>query len=170
MTGPSRMTVSPAGIRLLHGWEACRLEAYQDIAGIWTVGWGTTRYPDGRRVREGDRCTQEQADAWFRHHLQAVEVDVDALTTDALAPRQFDALVCLAYNIGVPGYQGSTVRRRVNAHPDDPGIREAFMRWCRANQDADPYKERSEGLWNRRHAEADHYFGVQTPVPAFPGP
>ncbi len=157
------MTTTPEGRRLIQRFEACRLSAYQDVAGIWTIGWGTTRYPDGRRVQAGDTCTQEEADRFFAHDLRRFELGVDALTTDAVSPRQFDALVSCTYNIGEGAYSGSTLRRRVNANPGDPSIRGAFMMWHRA--DGKP----SKGLWRRRHLEADFYFGVSTPVPPFPG-
>lgn len=162
------MRVTPAGIALLHEGEGCRLLAYLDTGGVWTIGWGTTRYPpwhlEGRRVRQGDMCTPEQADLFFRHDLAATEDAVDALTVDTIAPAHFDALVSFAYNVGVSAYRGSTLRRLVNAHPAEPSIRYQFMRWHYDN--GQPVR----GLWNRRHREADHYFGVETPLPPFPYP
>ena len=164
------MYVSPEGVNYIHNRESCRLAAYLDSVGVWTIGWGTIRYPDGRKVKKGDTCTQLQADVYFRNDLRRFELDVDALTSDKINPRQFDALVSLAYNIGTTSYRGSRVRKLVNANPNDPAIRDRMMLWCRGQLDDDPYKERSEGLWNRRHSEADQYFGVTTPRPTFPGP
>jgi len=161
-------TVSAAGIALMHRWESCRLAAYLDTGKVPTLGWGTTRYPTGRRVQMGDTCTQEQADAWFRHDLGATEKAVDALTVDAITQPQFDALVCFTYNVGEPSYRKSSLRRLVNMNREDPGIRRQLMRWHYDNVDGDPELEPVEGLWNRRHSEADHYFGVVTPVPDFP--
>lgn len=160
--------MSDEGVTRLHLREACRLVAYDDnglaAGGVWTIGWGTTKYPDGRRVQPGDTCTQAQADAWFRVALQRFERDVDAYTTDALTQRQFDALTSLVYNIGPGNYRTSTLLRLVNANPDNPAIRAQFMRW--RYQDGVPVR----GLWNRRHAEADQYFGVVTPLPEWPHP
>jgi lysozyme len=164
------MTVSDAGIKKLHDRESCRLVAYLDSVGVWTIGWGTIRYPDGRKVKKGDTVTQGQADDYFRYDLKRFELAVDALTTDTIVQRQFDALVSFTYNVGEEGYRGSSVRRLVNANPADPTIRERMMLWCRGQLDDDPYKERIEGLWNRRHSEADQYFGVTTPRQPFPGP
>lgn len=163
------MRTSPAGIALLHGSEACRLRAYLDTGKLPTIGWGTTVYPDGRRVLMGDTCTQAQADAWFARDLARFERAVDVLTIDAITQQQFDALVNLTYNIGEPNYRTSTVRRLVNANPNDPAIRAAFMRWYKDNIDGDPALEGVAGLWARRHREADFYFGVTTPCPPFPG-
>lgn len=159
-------TVSATGIGLLHKWESCRLDAYLDGGGVWTIGWGTVKYPDsGLRVKKGDTCTQEQADTWFRADLRRTEQAVDALTLDDVLQRQFDALCCLTYNIGEGGYRGSTVRKLVNLEPANyPAIRAAWMRWHFDN--GKPVK----GLWNRRHAEADFYEGVTTECPALPYP
>lgn len=170
------MKITQDGLALIHGSEACRLIAYDDNGnkpgGTWTIGWGTTVYPPwhlgGRRVRPGDQCTRAQADAFFDHRIQIVERRVDELTTDRITPRQNDALCCLVYNIGDPGYQSSTVRRRVNADPLDPTIREAWMRWH--YQTVDGVAEPVYGLWVRRHREADYYFGVTTEEPDYPHP
>jgi len=55
------MTLSPAGADMIHGDESCRLTAYQDPGGIWTIGWGRAH-----GVEPGMICTQNQADQWFR--------------------------------------------------------------------------------------------------------
>jgi lysozyme len=150
------------GIKLLQQFEGLRLEAYPDSAGIWTIGYGTTRYPDGTKVRPSDVCSQEEADRYFRHDLRRFELAVDALTVDALNQPQFDALTSFVYNTGESAYRDSTLRKRVNANPADPAIRAQFMRWHNAG--GNPVL----GLWRRRHREADFYIGVSTPMP--PGP
>jgi len=155
------------GILLLEEFEDCRLLAYLDSGGVWTIGIGTVRYPpwhfEGRRVKQGDVCTRAQAVDFLRFDLDRIERGVDLLTIDGLWPYQFDALVSLAYNIGEVAYKGSTVRRLVNGNDLDPNIRSAFMMWHKDN--GVPVK----GLWNRRHREADHYFRTSTPCPPFPG-
>lgn len=162
------MNLSADGEFLIQRFEALRLEAYRDQAGIPTIGFGTIRYPDGSKVKMGDTCTVEQAVEFFRHDTKHMIQAVDALTTDAIAPHQFDALVSLAYNIGDGAYRDSTVRRRVNANPADPTIRDAFMMWYKVRDPKTGRLKKSEGLWRRRHLEADYYFGVQTPEPPMP--
>lgn len=160
--------MTPEGLALLEEFEGCRLLAYLDTGGVFTIGVGTTRYPpwhlDGRKVRQGDVCTRAQALDFLRYDLTRFEQAVDALTVDGLWPRQADALAMLVYNIGETGYRGSTVRRLVNANPDDPAIRPAWMLWHKDNG------QPINGLWRRRWREADHYMGVSTPCPPFPYP
>lgn len=160
--------ISPEGESLIQGFEALRLRAYLDSAGIPTIGWGTIRYPDGRKVKMGDTCTVEQATEYFRHDLSGRELAVDALMVDSITQRQFDALLSFAYNNGTTGLKDSTLRRRVNANPDDPAIRAAFMMWYKARDPKTGQLKKVRGLWIRRHHEADYYFGVSTPVPEMP--
>lgn len=155
------MKVTEGGRRLMQHFEGLRLLAYQDTGGVWTIGYGTVRYPpwhlSGRRVRQGDVCTREQADLFFAHDLVGTEAAVDGLTVDTVTPRQFDALCSLTYNIGPDAYRRSTLRRLVNANPRDPAIREQFLRWIYDNGVIAP------GLRNRRLAEVAWYFGDDPP-------
>lgn len=154
--------VSPEGLDLLKQFEGLRLAAYLDSAGIPTIGYGTIRYPNGEKVKMGDLCTPDQASMYFAHDVHHKAQAVDALTVDTISQRQFDALTSLVYNIGESAYRGSTLRRVVNASPNDRGIRKQFMRWHFAG--GRPIK----GLWKRRHREADFYFDTVTPLPAWP--
>lgn len=147
------MRITPAGLALIQRWESCKLSAYLDSGGLPTIGWGTTRYPDGTRVQLGDICTQEQADMWLRSEVSYTEKLVDDLTTDSLRPEQFDALVCFTYNVGVSAFRRSTLRRLVNTHSYDPGIPQAFRMWVYDNG------KFVQGLMNRRNAEIAHYLG-----------
>lgn len=162
------MRASPVGVAFIKSWERCRLQAYDDngsaAGGVYTIGWGTTRYPDGTRVQQGDVCTQLEADAYFQHDLRRFERGADDLTRDDLAPRQFDAVVALCYQSGEGLFRRSTLRRMINTSPNDPAIRSEWvsLKWCYSG--GRPMR----GLWRRRHAEADLYFGVGTPVPPFP--
>lgn len=153
--------VTPAGCLLLRQFESCRLTAYLDTAGVPTIGWGTTHYPDGSAVRLGETCTPAQADDWFDRDVDAAEIAVRQMTTP-LSLFQLDALTSFAYNEGVGAYRGSHLHLAVNANPSNPAIRDEFMKWYFADH------QPSLGLWRRRHAEADHYFQVATLCPPMP--
>jgi lysozyme len=88
----------------------------------------------------------------FANTLTQYEQGVDKAITADISQHQFDALVSLAYNIGVSAFAKSTVARRVNANPSDPSIREAFAMWSKVSGKV------LAGLVRRRTAEADLYF------------
>ena len=69
--------INAAGLDLIKQCEGCRLEAYQDVAGIWTIGYGHIR-----GVTPGMQLTQQQADQALLDDLNAAETVVDATTGD----------------------------------------------------------------------------------------
>ena len=144
------MKLSQNGYTFLANEEGVRLEAYKDIAGIWTIGYGNTYYEDGTRVKQGDKITKDRALSLFRIIVKQFEDAVNSTITQAINQNQFDALVSLSYNIGISAFKGSTVARRVNANPCDSTIRQAFEMW--KNAGGKPI------LLNRRKREANLYF------------
>lgn len=144
------MKLSNKGYEFLGNEEGLRLNAYRDSVGVWTIGYGNTFYEDGSKVKKGDRITKGRALELFRHIVKRFEDGVNRTITRELNANQFDALVSLAYNIGVAAFSKSTVARRVNANPCDPSIRDAFLMW--RNAGGKPI------LLNRRKREADLYF------------
>ena len=73
------MLVSNLGIDLICDFEGKRLVAYDDGVGIWTIGFGTTVYPNGIRVKKGDTCTEAQAKAYMQNDLKKFEYAVKDL-------------------------------------------------------------------------------------------
>lgn len=130
-------------ITLIKKWEGCKLAAYMDSGGVWTIGYGTTFYPDGTRVKEGDTCTQEQADAWLQGHVNDLVFELLNEVKVTLNENQIKALVCFIYNIGMGAFKKSTMLRLIN----DGKVLEAseqFIRWNKDNGVVVP------GLTNRR--------------------
>lgn len=70
------MSISPSGIDLIRNFESLRLNAYDDGVGVWTIGYGTTKYLNGIRVKKGDTCTLEQAKSYMQHDLKKFEQTV----------------------------------------------------------------------------------------------
>ncbi|RZG35460.1 lysozyme, partial [Acinetobacter baumannii] len=70
---PSGKTTSDVGIDLITSFEGTRFKAYDDGVGVWTIGTGTTVYPNGVKVKQGDTCTPEQAKTYFKHDLAKFE-------------------------------------------------------------------------------------------------
>ena len=145
--------VSKSGIDLIKSFEGLRLKPYLCSAGICTVGYGTTIYPNGIKVTLKDTpITEAQAEEFLAHDLIYFEKQVDAFTTDAVSQNQFNALVSFAYNCGVGNLKGSTLLKKVNANPNDPSISAEFAKWNRAGGKI------VNGLTTRRTKESQLYF------------
>lgn len=136
-------------------WEGCRLKAYRCPAGVLTIGYGHT----GPDVKPGMEITAPQAVALFNADVDKFAHSVEAsLAGVTLKQKQFDAVVSLAYNIGLGGLKKSTLYRKVKANPDDPTIRAEFMKHVNARVNG--VLKPLPGLVKRRRAEADHYFSA----------
>lgn len=105
------MNYGQNGLNLTKSFEGCELNAYQDSAGVWSIGYGHT----GPEVASGLAWTQAQADeALIADTAWAVSV-VNKLVTCQINQNQFDALVDFTYNCGSGNFRGSTLLRMVNA-------------------------------------------------------
>lgn len=143
---PELMAVSAKGIDLICSFEGLRLTAYDDGVGIWTIGFGTIKYPNGVRVKRGDTCTLEQAKSYMKHDLIEFEHTVNSLVKAPLNQNQFDALVSLTYNIGSGAFKSSTLLKKLNLG-DYKGAADQFDVWVNAGG------KRMQGLANRRTKE-----------------
>ena len=85
------MKTSDKGIELIKEFEGYRGESYLDSAGVATIGWGITRYPDGRHVGVKEHCTVEQATEFLRHDLHHFEECINHYVQVELTQGQFDA-------------------------------------------------------------------------------
>jgi lysozyme len=125
------MQTSPDGIALMHYFEGCRLTAYPDPATggkPYTIGYGDT----GPDVVPGLTITQDEANIRFAKRLaREFEPGVNAAVHRDLEQRQFDGLVCLAYNIGLANFRSSTLLRKLNAGDID-GASAQFLVWDKA--------------------------------------
>jgi|SRR5690606_29259224 len=147
------MNITKKGIDLMKEFEGLRLEAYQDIVGVWTIGYGNTYYEDGTKVKKGDKITKERALDLYTNIMNKFSDQVrnSMINPDRISDTQFSAMVSLAYNIGISAFKGSTLLRKVNANPCDPTIPSEFLRWNKAGGKV------INGLTRRRQAEADLY-------------
>ena len=83
------MKTSNSGINLIKGFEGKRLKAYDDGVGVWTIGFGTIKYPNGVRVKKGDTCTESQAEQYLRNDLVVFENAINRLVKVPLNQNQF---------------------------------------------------------------------------------
>lgn len=149
-----------AAISVIKPFEGCKLTAYLCPAAVWTIGYGSTRYEDGSRVKRGDTITPLRAETLLVHTVTEFDNGVRRLVKSAINDNQRGALISFAFNVGLDidadfiaeGLGDSTLLKLVNANPNDPRIRAEFMKWNKADGKV------LNGLTRRRQAEADLYF------------
>lgn len=125
------MKTSPNGVLSIKSYEGLRLTPYLCSAGVATIGYGSTFYQNGSRVKITDSAiTAEQAETLFVNTLAPYEACVDAISEN-LSQNQFDALVSLAYNIGCKAFSGSTLVKLVRGKQTQTAAL-AFSSWNKA--------------------------------------
>lgn len=140
------MQTSEKGIALIKQFEGCKLTAYQDSVGVWTIGYGWTQPVDGKPIRAGMTIKQETAERLLKTGLVSYESDVSRLVKVGLTQGQFDAMVSFTYNLGARSLSTSTLLRKLNAG-DYAGAADEFLRWNKAGGKV------LNGLTRRREAE-----------------
>lgn len=139
------MQYSKSGVQLTERFEGCKLTAYQDQVGKWTIGYGHTL-----NVFAGQTCTQEQAEAWLQEDMAWAVRVVNALVTVPLSQGEFDALVDFTFNLGSGSIQHSTLLKLVNAQQFETAAKE-FEKWDMAGG------KHVAGLLRRRLAEEQEF-------------
>lgn len=144
------MKASDKAYELIRFYEAsnqCRLKAYYDTGSVPTIGWGTTVYPNGKKVRIGDVCTLEQANEYLENDVKYAVSAVDELVKVDISQSMFDALVSFAYNVGIGNLKSSTLLRCINQKQFAAALQQ-FQKWKFDNG------KEIAGLFKRRLAEA----------------
>ena len=146
-------STGPKGTELIKSFEGFKSKPYKCPAGVPTIGYGATFYPNGKKVTMADKAiTEQDATDLLCHMLESFEKYVDSYCRDDVNQNQFDALVSFAYNLGPANLKSSTLLKKVNANPNDETIRAEFMKWVKAGG------KTLKGLVRRREAEANLYF------------
>ena len=138
-------TLDQSSIDALKAREGCRLEAYQDDGGVWSIGYGDTN-----NVKRGDKITQDEADARLQSRLVEFEQCVDSAVKVRLSDAQFGALVSFCYNVGTDAFLQSALLRKLNAG-DFSSVPTEMLKWVNVNG------VRDEGLVNRRNSEGGQW-------------
>lgn len=140
--------INQAGLELITRFEqgpkgGPALVAYQDSAGIWTIGYGHTY-----QVYENQIATRNDALRWLDGDLATSEDSVCTHVSVPLTDNQYAALVSLCFNIGRYAFEASTLLKYVNLM-DFADVPTQLLRWNHIRGMV------SAGLTNRRQAEAD---------------
>jgi lysozyme len=149
------MKLSKEGTKFLQEQEDFRSKPYLDGGDVPTVGFGTTRYPSGKKVSLSDPpLSFQQAEAIFRINLVSYEEAVTSAMDINLEQHEFDALVSLCYNIGISAFKKSTLVKI--ADRKDGMMQEAaqILRWNKDNG------VEVRGLVNRRRRERCMFLGL----------
>lgn len=149
------METSSKGIALIKEFESFRKTPYLCAAGVPTIGWGTTRYPDKKAVTLADKdITEAVGDMYLHHDLTAFENAINKALTIPIQQCQFDACISLCYNIGQGNFASSTLVKMLNAGTAPDLIAPQFLRWDKA-------KGKSlAGLTRRRKAEMNLFLSA----------
>ena len=126
--------------------EGLRLEAYEDAAGVPTIGYGHTK-----DVRMGDRISEYWAKELLRDDIDEAERQVKELGV-ARNEAQLDALVSFVFNLGIGQLKESTLLRVIREGGSKADIKREFKRWVYAGG------KRLKGLELRREWEAKRFF------------
>jgi lysozyme len=142
------MTPSPWLYDFLKQHEGFRPTAYHgkaDRKGLYTIGWGHTG-----GVQPGDTCTLERGQALLEADVASTAAELTKLLATPLRQNQFDALVSLAYNVGVHSLAGHELIALVN----QGRYVEAASHFCAYDMAVGVVVP---GLLTRREAERDHF-------------
>lgn len=140
------MKASSKAYELIRRFEGKSNTAYQDSAGVWTIGYGHTG-----GVVKGQTISDDEVERLLAEDVAVAENAVNAQNLN-LTQDQFDALVDFVFNIGAGNFQKSTLLKKLKADPNDPTIYDEFLRWVYAGG------VKLLGLVRRRTDEANLYF------------
>ena len=129
------MKISENGLKLIQEFEQFVNAPYLDSARVWTIGYGSTYYPNGKPVTGRDKpITREYAETIQRHVIATdFEPVINELLEKEIASgfitqNMYDAIISLAYNIGVSGFKRSSVLRLLK-QGDKQNAADAFLLW-----------------------------------------
>ena len=149
------MKISENGLKLIQEFENFEAKPYLDSARVWTIGYGSTYYPNGKPVTGRDKpITREYAETIQRNVIATdFEPVINELLEKEIASgfitqNMYDAIISLAYNIGVNGFKKSSVLRLLK-QGDKENAGNAFLLWNKAGGKV------LKGLVNRRKKERE---------------
>ena len=147
-------SISEQGIALIKQWEGCKLTAYKDGGGVWTIGYGIIA-----NVKPGLVITQEKAELLLKEYLKKQDEELNNILKDVdlLSQEQYDAISSFVYNIGISRFAKSSFLKFIKEYDwakaanqlvrrDSKGI---YHGWIYDNG------KKISGLINRRKAEKE---------------
>jgi lysozyme len=133
--------------------EGYKPKAYLCPASVVTIGFGSTMYTDGRKIKLGDTINEQQANELLMWELRNKAFALHGLN---LNQNQFDSCLSFIYNLGIGAFAKSTLKKKILLNPNDATIKDEFLKWNKARVGGQLME--LKGLTRRRIAEADLYF------------
>lgn len=133
--------VSAVAVAAICGFEGYREYAYKDVAGVPTIGYGTTK-----GVKMGDKTTRQEAKAFLVRDASGMAKQMQTLIKVPLYQHEWDSLLSFSYNVGIGNFRSSTLLKKLN-QGDYAGACGQLKRWTYAGG------RKVRGLVNRREAE-----------------
>jgi len=149
------MTASQNCINLIKMFEGYKPKAYLCPAGVPTIGYGSTMYSTGLKVKLGDTINEQQANELLMWELRNKAFSLHELH---LNQNQFDACLSFVFNLGIGAFAKSTLKKKILANRQDATIKAEFMKWNKARVGGQLIE--LKGLTRRRNAEAELYFKI----------
>lgn len=145
--------------KFIQKFEGFDTNPYKDSAGIYTIGIGTIKYANGKRVTATDKpITYEQAVNELAFYCKGIIDVLNRVILADLNENQTTAIISLCYNIGENNFAESTLCKLINNNSTDSIIiLNSFIVW---NKVRDPKTKQlvvSSGLTKRRKIEAELY-------------
>lgn len=148
------MKISKNGIALIKSFEGLVLHAYKDIAEVWTIGYGSTRYQNGEPIKPSDKLnSEEQANLLLQNTLGKYEAAVNSYVLVPLTQNQYDALVSFTYNLGTNALLHSTLLKKLN-EKNYASAADWFAPWNKITDPETGKKITSDTLTKRRARES----------------
>lgn len=148
---PKQRLINQAGINLIKEFEGFRSRAYLCPANVWTIGYGSTYYPNKTKVKQGDTINQQQGEQLLRDTCLDFEKAVDRAVKVKLTDNQFSALVSFAFNVGIGAFNKSTLLKVLNEGQYNQ-VGNQLKRWNRGGGKV------LAGLTRRRNAEIKLFY------------
>jgi GH24 family phage-related lysozyme (muramidase) len=150
------VTYLDTAANLIAEFEGFRGQPYKCPAGVWTIGYGTTYYPDGALVTPEDKpINKEKAKELLDYHVDNAVVPIlnkTISTWNLMNGNQKAAVISFAYNLGPHFYGGNnfqTITKALSNVANFKDVPKALMLYV------NPGSTFEAGLRRRRKAEVD---------------
>jgi len=149
------MNIPQEALEIVKFYEGFRANAYKCQAGIWTIGYGTTRYSNGNFVKEGDKINKYDAELELYKYIERECMpqiyDIENKINKKLSTNQICSLVLLIYNVGAFSFKNSKCKKYIINND----CNNACKQWDWG------VKQGLKGLITRRNKEIELFYGIK---------